>query len=109
MPRVELLWWQECPSWERAIELVKAEMEALGLDPRDLVVTEVRTDDDAQRRRFVGSPTVLVDGVDIQPPGEDPVGLTCRVYRHRDGRVSPLPDREDVRDALATALEGEPP
>jgi hypothetical protein len=107
VPRVELLWWEECPSWERATELVKAEMEALGLDPGDLVVTEVRTDDAAQRRRFVGSPTVLVDGADIQPPAEDPVGLTCRVYRHRDGRVSPLPDREDVRDALATALEGE--
>jgi hypothetical protein len=37
----------------------------------------------------------------VQPPGsEQPIGLTCRVYRHRDGRVSPLPDRADMREAL---------
>ena len=46
-----------------------------------------------------------VDGADVQPPGDEPTGLTCRVYRRRDGRVSPLPDPEDVRDALAAALK----
>lgn len=107
MPRVELLWWRECPSWERAVELVRAEMTAQGLDPGALVVTEIRTGADADRRGFVGSPTILVDGADIQPTGEEPSGLTCRVYRRRDGRISPLPDPEDVREALAAALEGE--
>src|SRR6266536_1544228 len=34
------------------------------------------------------------------------MGLTCRVYRLRDGSVSAVPDRQDVRDALATAIEG---
>jgi hypothetical protein len=106
MPRVEVLWWRECPSWERTIELVRAEMAAQGLNPDNLVVTEVRTDGAAQRRAFVGSPTVLVDGTDIQPPGEEPAGLTCRVYRRRDGRVSPLPDPLDVRDALTAATGG---
>jgi hypothetical protein len=37
-------------------------------------------------------------------PTDEPAGLTCRVYRRRDGRVSPLPDRADVRDALAERL-----
>lgn len=47
-----------------------------------------------------------VNGADIQPTDE-PAGLTCRIYRRRDGRVSPLPDVQDVRDAIAAALREE--
>jgi hypothetical protein len=43
-----------------------------------------------------------VDGRDIQPPeGGDAPGLCCRVYHLRDGRISPLPDPEDIKEALA--------
>ena len=74
-----------------------------GLDPDKIVVREVHTDRDAQRERFVGSPTIRIDGADIQPPGEEQLGLTCRVYHRRDGRISPTPDPADVREALAAA------
>jgi hypothetical protein len=106
-PRVELLWWIGCPSWERAVELVRGEMADLALDPASLDVREVSSDADAEREAFVGSPTIRVDGRDVQPPGDEPAGLTCRIYRLRDGRISPLPDRADVRDALVAALKGE--
>ena len=103
-PHVELLWWQQCPSWERALAMVREEMEAAGLDPADLEVTEIETDEDAERTEFPGSPTIRIDGSDMQPPGPDePRGLTCRVYRRRDGRISPLPDPADVREALQKA------
>jgi hypothetical protein len=101
---VELLWWRGCPSWERALELLRAEMAAAGLDPETATVTQIEEEKDAARRDFPGSPTILVDGRDIQPPGpEEPRGLTCRVYRQRDGRVSPLPDQADIREALAAS------
>jgi hypothetical protein len=75
-----------------------------GLDPDAIEVIEVDTDDAAERQRFVGSPTIRVDGRDVQPPADgDPTGLACRVYRRRDGRTSPLPDPEDLRDALSAA------
>src|SRR5687768_12828105 len=96
--RVELLWWEGCPSWERALAILREEMESVGLDPEAAVVTEVSTDEQAERLGFPGSPTILVDGVDVQPPEGEPTGLSCRVYRLRDGRVSPLPDRADVRE-----------
>jgi hypothetical protein len=105
-PRIELLWWRGCPSWERAIDLVREEMEGLGLDPQELDVREITSEADAERERFPGSPTVRLDGRDIGPPGDE-VGLTCRVYRLRDGRPSPLPDRDDIRDAIAAALPGD--
>jgi len=105
-PDVELLWWRGCPSWEQAIELVCAEMQRLGLDPQALAVREVRDDGEAEREGFPGSPTVRVNGRDIQDPGASPLGLTCRVYRLRDGRISALPDPTDVAAALEAALEG---
>ena len=104
-PRVELLWWEGCPSHPKALSELREAMAELGLDPASVSVREVSTDADAQRERFVGSPTILIDGRDVQPPGHDePVGLACRVYRLRDERYSPTPDPDDVRDALRRAM-----
>jgi hypothetical protein len=106
VPKVELLWWQGCPSWERALAILREEMSAVGLDPASVEVREVRTDEDAGSEGFVGSPTIRISGRDVQPTDGEPIGLTCRVYRLRDGRISPLPDRADLRETLANAIEG---
>jgi hypothetical protein len=104
-PRVELLWWRECPSWERALAILREVMAEAGLDPDSIEVVEVDTEEAASRQSFVGSPTIRVDGEDIQPPIEgEPTGLACRVYRRRDGRTSPLPEADDVREALQSAV-----
>lgn len=98
---MELLWWEGCPSSDEAHELVRSAMVEAGLDPAGLKSIEIDTDAVAEREGFPGSPTIRVDGTDIQPPSElEPPGLTCRVYRLRDGRISPLPDPEDIREAL---------
>jgi hypothetical protein len=104
-PEVELLWWEGCPSWQRAAELVREVMREAGFDPQRLRLVQVATVDKAQSQRFVGSPTIRINGVDVQPPAEDePAGLTCRIYHLRNGKVSPLPDVRDVRDTLAAAM-----
>jgi hypothetical protein len=101
--RVELLFWEGCPSHAKALAELRAAMAEVSLDPGEVVVREVDTQADATAERFVGSPTIRIDGVDIQAPGEEPVGLTCRVYHLRDGRVSPTPDPADLREALRAA------
>ena len=108
-PEVEFLWWRGCPSWEQALAELREEVVAAGLDPGAVVVRELLTDEEAEQESFVGSPTIRVDGDDIQPPGDEPLGLTCRVYRLRDGRASPLPDRADLAEALAAStVRGRP-
>jgi hypothetical protein len=103
-PKIELLWWEGCPSTPAALAELQGLMEELGLDPGSLEVREVATDAQAEAERFPGSPTVRVDGRDVAPPAAgEPRGLTCRVYRLRDGRISPTPDPEDVRHALQEA------
>src|SRR4051812_35375081 len=102
--RVELLWWEGCPSTEKALADLRAAMAELDLDPTTVEVREVTTDEAAAQASFVGSPTTRIDGRDIQPPAHEPAALTCRVYRLRDGRISPTPDPDDVRDALKEAV-----
>lgn len=105
-PAVELLWWRGCPSWERALAELREQMSAADLDPDGVEVIEMISDVQAERERFVGSPTIRIGGIDLQAPGERPSGLTCRVYRLRDGRVSALPDPDDVREALLRGRGG---
>jgi hypothetical protein len=103
-PDIELLWWEGCPSTERALTELRAAVREVGLDEALVRPREMLTDDDASEAGFTGSPTILIDGIDAFPPGDEPVGLSCRIYRRRDGRISPTPDPEDVRDALTRAL-----
>jgi len=101
---VELLWWEGCPSTERALDEVRGALSDLGLDGVEVRMREIRSDDDARDAGFVGSPTILIDGHDLVPAADDePIGLSCRVYRRRDGRISPIPDRDDLRQALSRA------
>ena len=97
---VELLWWEGCPSTERALATLRDVLGEEGLDPDGVVLREVRTDGEAERERFVGSPTIRIDGVEVAPAEREPAGLNCRVYRLRDGRISPTPDPEDIRDVI---------
>lgn len=108
-PDIELLWWDGCPSTEKALRDLRAALADIGLSGAEIRMTEIRDEVQARERGFIGSPTILVDGADVSGVGDEPAGLNCRVFRHRDGRVSPTPDPEDVRDALrrAGALEQE--
>jgi len=103
-PSVELLYWEGCPSHPQALAQLREAMAELGLDADAIDVRHVDTDEHAEAEGFVGSPTIRIDGVDVQDPGDDPTALTCRIYHRRDGRISPLPDPADVRDALHTAI-----
>jgi len=96
--RIELLYWDGCPSTEEARGLLEDVL--AGRDDAEVVVREVRTDEEAEALRFPGSPTIRVDGADVDPTGETaPARLTCRVY-HVDGRPSPVPSREQLEAAL---------
>ncbi len=106
-PKLELLWWEGCPSTERALTELRAAAAELGLESPEIELREIHTDDEAAAVGFIGSPTILVDGVDVVGDGgaeAEVTGLTCRVYRRRDGRISPTPDPDDLRAALRAAV-----
>ena len=102
-PRVDILYFAECPSHEGARALVERVATALRVDP-NLRVVEVPDLETATRLRFLGSPTVRVNGRDVEPGAEarDDYGLACRVYRGDLG-LSGQPSEQWIRDALAEA------
>jgi hypothetical protein len=99
--QIELLFWEGCPSWPEAESLLGEVMAERGLGAH-VARREVRTQEEAEALRFPGSPTIRVDGRDVDPTGAAAArpALTCRIYRLPDGRVSPIPSREQLEEAL---------
>jgi hypothetical protein len=73
---------------------------ARGID-QPVEIREVRTQEEAEALRFPGSPTIRVDGRDVDPAGAaGRPALNCRIYELPDGRASPVPTREQLEEAL---------
>lgn len=94
---VTLLYFDDCPNWLVA----NAHLDVLAEEHPGVSITRhiVDTPEEAERTRFRGSPSILVDGVDPFADPEDPVGLSCRVYQTPDGPAG-SPTLDQLRDAL---------
>ena len=83
---------------------MRAVMQEVGIQA-GINVIKVETEEEAQRLQFVGSPTILINGQDIDPPSvEARFALTCRAYRLENGRISPLPSVNMIHRALRRAM-----
>lgn len=96
---IEFLYFEDCPSHERALELLEEAIHEQGI-AASIRICKVETDEQAETLRFPGSPTIRVAGKDIEDLPDIPFGLACRVYRHPNGKISPLPPREKIIEAL---------
>src|ERR687894_3105335 len=105
--RVSFSYYEEGPSHDLALEGLREVMAEEGI-PREVEVIKVETEEQAHELRFVGSPTIRVDGQDIDPPSDPRYALTCRVYRLEDDRISPLPSRDMIRQALRSLAKSRP-
>ena len=99
---VRLLYFDDCPNWRLAEARLNEALAGIG-DERPAVTHElVSTPEQAQRAGFRGSPTILVNGADPFAGPDDPIGLSCRLYRSPAG-VEHAPTVEQLRSVLADA------
>ncbi len=103
-PTVEVLTFAGCPHAESALELVMRVVRELGVaeDVRRIDILDLET---AAAHRFLGSPTIRVNGRDVEPGTHDRTdfALSCRMYR-TDSGLSGQPDERWLRDALTEAV-----
>lgn len=97
---VEFLFYADCPSHDTALARLREALQREAA-PAALAVREVRTEEEAQAAHFPGSPTIRINGEDLQPRGAvGPYSLTCRMYFHAGGRITPLPTLDQIRAAI---------
>ncbi|HYM56423.1 MAG TPA: hypothetical protein VES79_00525 [Solirubrobacteraceae bacterium] len=101
---IELLYFDGCPSHERLLPTLQRLADQAGAELR---LRRVETPEAAQADRFLGSPTVRVDGADVEPQAgqRTDFGLKCRIYRSGQ-RQSPLPPEQWIRAALEPQRAG---
>lgn len=103
--RIEFLWFDGCPNHLEARRALEGVLATRGLAPAR--IESVRVDEStAEALRFPGSPTIRIDGRDIEPRFRDPgaYALSCRVYETPAGRRgTPPPDW--IERAVDEAIE----
>jgi peroxiredoxin len=105
--KVELLYIRDCPGYEHALVRLQEVLRNEEIEA-DIMVRRVRTSEEAEALRFPGSPTIRIDGRDIDAVPADVVGLCCRAYREAGGSLSPVPPREMI-EAAARSASGRTP
>jgi hypothetical protein len=101
--KVEVLYFSGCPNHKPAVERVKEVLRAEGLSD-EVAEIEVPDPETAQRLRFLGSPSVRINGLDVEPETRSATafGMMCRTYV--DGCChTGLPTREVITAAIREA------
>ncbi len=99
MLRVTFQYIDDCPSHEQALARLRKVLDEEGVNVK-IDVIKIESDEQAKRLHFLGSPTIIVNDIDIDPQASNHFGLACRAYQLEDGRISPLPSEEMIRRAI---------
>lgn len=96
--KIDLLYFDGCPSWEGGMQNLMAALEAEGLEA-EIELVNVKDEAQAAHWKFLGSPSFQVGGVDWWPEERADYQLSCRVYPTPQG-MKGAPTVEMLREKL---------
>jgi hypothetical protein len=101
--RIEVLYFDACPNHEALLPRLREILARSGVSA-EIDLRRIASDEAAQRDRFLGSPTVRINGRDIEPEAgrRTDYGLKCRLYRTPTG-LSGQPEQDLLQAALFSA------
>jgi hypothetical protein len=79
MNEIKLLYFDGCPSWKSALGILKKVIETEKIQA-SVTLVKIETPEQAQKERFLGSPSFIVNGVDLWPEERQNYTLSCRIY-----------------------------
>lgn len=103
MAKIELLYFHDCPNWEKALDLLKQVLEDLNV-AEEIHLYKVESNEAATQRKFTGSPSFYIDGQDLFPSEQENYFLGCRVYPTSKG-FRGMPEYEVLRTSVQKALK----
>ena len=96
--KIELLYFDGCPSWRPALDNLKSALQEEGIT-ESVNAIEIVSDEQAQQEKFLGSPSIRVDGNDLWFEQRANHSLSCRVYVTPEG-VMGSPTIEMLRSKI---------
>ena len=102
---IELLYFDDCPSWKNALETLEAVVEDYGIYSKIFLI-RVETQEEAELHEFVGSPTIRVTKKDLFPTDQDQFALGCRIYQTSEG-LKGWPTKEMLLEKLEPMMSEE--
>jgi hypothetical protein len=96
--RIEILYVPGCPNYQPTVERLQAVLESQ-LVQAEVRSIAIRTEAQAKAVSFPGSPTIRIEGKDVEPSRATAPGLACRLYKNGSGVPS--------EDTLRAAIEAE--
>lgn len=102
--KIEVLYFEGCPNYLPAVEIVRKTLNSLGRKNK-IHQVEIHTQAEAETMEFVGSPSIRIDGADIEPWARTTktFGLSCRTYLQGSQRGG-VPSRDQVRRAIEESI-----
>ncbi len=101
--KIELLYFDGCPSWENGLENLKTALREEGISD-SVKLVKVKDDRDAARLRFLGSPSFRVNDIELWPEERESYSLSCRVYP-TPGGLKGWPTLEMLREKVSAMKE----
>ena len=104
--KMRFLYFEACPNKEPALNLLKRVLQEKGLS-EEVEVIEIKSEEDAKKYNFLGSPTIQINGLDIEKErrNDSPV-FGCRVYKNKAG-YSGVPPEKMIIEAIDEILRNE--
>jgi hypothetical protein len=101
--KVEIFYFSGCPNHVPAVDRVREVLAQEGT-PAEMIEVEVKDAATAQQVGFLGSPSIRVNGQDVEPAvrGARAFGMMCRTYID-GGQRAGVPPPDWIRAALREA------
>lgn len=98
--KIRFLYFESCPNSKTALNLLKKVLKEKRIE-EEIEIIEIKSEEDARKYHFLGSPTIQINGMDIERERREEMPVFgCRIYKTKNGHSGVPPE-----DMIIKALE----